>query len=189
MMSSPACSPSHSPPLSLSPIIRFCTTACDVSFEVRDVFLPAPRHRGKYDRVHVGAACPPEKLGALLGLLSPEGGRMVVPVVPSDLRVITKAPDGRVTQRVISQVRFSELEMPGDASILLASLRAERKARTAPQELPSTYQSDLESMPSLSPRFSDEKRLKLTGTSPQSGMGGWVGRLFWCFSFCRVNKP
>lgn len=160
-----------------------------MSFEVRDVFLPAPRHRGKYDRVHVGAACPPEKLGALLSLLSPEGGRMVVPVVPSDLRVITKAPDGRVTQRVISQVRFSELEMPGDASILLASLRAERKARTAPQELPSTYQADLESMPSLSPRFSDEKRLKLTGTSPQSGMGWRGGRVFWCFSFKRANKP
>ena len=69
------------------------------------------RSQGQYDRVHCGAACPPAKLGCLLELLRPEGGLIVTPVEPSDLRVITKGPDGAVRQKVISQVRYSTLEV------------------------------------------------------------------------------
>lgn len=125
---------------------EYAATACEVDFRARDVFLPSARLRARFDRVHVGASCPPERLGPLLALLGPGGGRIVVPVAPSDLRVITRAPDGAVTQRVLSQVRFSELEVPGDARMLLAMLRADRKARTTPAALPSTYLADLAGM-------------------------------------------
>ncbi len=67
--------------------------------------------QGQYDRVHCGAACPTSKLGPLLDLLRPEGGLIVTPVEPSDLRVIIKKPDGAVTSRIISQVRYSTLEV------------------------------------------------------------------------------
>ncbi len=74
-------------------------------------WLACAHLQGQYDRVHCGAACPPAKLGCLLELLRPEGGLIVTPVEPSDLRVITKGPDGAVRQRVISQVRYSTLEV------------------------------------------------------------------------------
>ncbi len=67
--------------------------------------------QGKYDRVHCGAACPPQKLAALLELVRPEGGLVVTPVEPSDLRVIVKAADGTLRQRIVSQVRYSTLEV------------------------------------------------------------------------------
>ena len=67
--------------------------------------------QGQYDRVHCGAACPASKLGPLLELLRPEGGLIVTPVEPSDLRVIVKRPDGGVASRIISQVRYSTLEV------------------------------------------------------------------------------
>ena len=67
--------------------------------------------QGQYDRVHCGAACPASKLGPLLELLRPEGGLIVTPVEPSDLRVIVKKPDGGVASRIISQVRYSTLEV------------------------------------------------------------------------------
>lgn len=60
--------------------------------------------------MHCGAACPPAKLACLVELLRPEGGLIVTPVEPSDLRVLVKAPDGSVRQRIISQVRYSTLE-------------------------------------------------------------------------------
>lgn len=66
--------------------------------------------KGQYDRIHCGAACPPAKLAALVELLRPEGGLIVTPVEPSDLRVIVKCPDGAMRQRTISQVRYSTLE-------------------------------------------------------------------------------
>lgn len=49
--------------------------------------------------MHVGASCPPDRLAPLLCLLRPEGGLIVTPVNPSDLRIITKRPDGSVTQK------------------------------------------------------------------------------------------
>ena len=67
--------------------------------------------QGMYDRVHCGAACPPERLPALVALLRPEGGLLVTPVAPSDLRAITLQPDGTTSHRVLSQVRYSDLEV------------------------------------------------------------------------------
>lgn len=102
---------------------EFASSACPPGFELQNVFMPAAKWLGQFDRVHVGASCPPDRLAPLLSLLRPEGGLIVVPVAPNDLRVITKKPNGSVTQKVISQVRFSDLEVPTDAEILLATLR------------------------------------------------------------------
>ena len=66
--------------------------------------------QGQYDRIVVGASSPPEKMDWLLSLLRPEGGVIVTPVSPSDLRKVTKLSDGTSSTRVISQVRFSNLE-------------------------------------------------------------------------------
>lgn len=62
--------------------------------------MPSPKHVAMYDRVHVGASCPPDRLQSLLRLLKPEGGLIVVPVSPSDLRIITKRPNGSIVQKV-----------------------------------------------------------------------------------------
>lgn len=73
--------------------------------------MPSHDHHATYDRIHVGASCPPHKLPALVDLLAPSGGVVVVPVHPSDLRCIIKHADGHVTQRVLSQVRYGDLEV------------------------------------------------------------------------------
>lgn len=100
---------------------EFVATAADVVFELHNVFMPSPRHRGQYHKVHVGATCPEDRLSALLSLLQPTGGQLMVPV-GSDLRVITKRADGSISQTTISQVRFSDLEVPSDAEVVLKVL-------------------------------------------------------------------
>ncbi|CAL8462859.1 g2393 [Coccomyxa elongata] len=122
---------------------EYASKAADVHFFVHNVFIPSLRHKGQYDRVHCGAACPPSKLVFLLELLRPEGGLIVTPVEPSDLRVLTKAPDGSVRQRIISQVRYSTLEVPSDAEMLLSTIKMERKAQLAIPPLPSTFAADV----------------------------------------------
>ena len=67
--------------------------------------------QGQYDRIHVGASCPADRLGSLLPLLRPEGGKIITPVSPNDLRMITVNAEGDITQKIISQVRYSELEV------------------------------------------------------------------------------
>lgn len=122
---------------------EFAGGACPPRIELQNVFMPSPRWLAHFDRVHVGASCPPDRLGPLLSLLRPEGGLIVVPVAPNDLRVITKKANGAITQKVISQVRFSDLEVPTDAEVLLATLRSERRQRTAPGHQPSTFAQDV----------------------------------------------
>ncbi|KAL4452300.1 hypothetical protein ABPG75_007962 [Micractinium tetrahymenae] len=122
---------------------EYAAAACPARFELLNVYMPGSKWLGQFDRVHVGASVPPDRLAPLVSLLKSEGGLIVAPVSPNDLRVITKRPNGAVSQRVISQVRFSDLEVPTDAEILLASLHAERRARTAPGHHPSTYAEDV----------------------------------------------
>ena len=67
--------------------------------------------QGAYDRIHVGASCPPDRVASLLQLLQPSGGLIVTPVSPNDLQCITLAATGAVTRKTLSQVRYSELEV------------------------------------------------------------------------------
>ncbi len=86
---------------------RLCTSAQDYIHATIEGWLM----QGQYDRVHVGASCPPDRLAALLPLLRPQGGIIVTPVSPNDLRMIKVNAEGDVMQKVISQVRYSELEV------------------------------------------------------------------------------
>lgn len=122
----------------------FSSRAAPCDFECLNAFLlSGTAHTGRYDRIHVGASCPRDHLRLLIQLLKPEGGTMIVPVTPSDLRLIRKHPNGNIVQKVISQVRFSDLDVPGDAEVVLAAMRAERKARTVDIVPPSTYDEDM----------------------------------------------
>ena len=52
---------------------------------------------------------------------------------------------------MISQVRFSDLEVPSEAEVLLATLRWERRQRTAPADHPSTFADDVAAIVAASP--------------------------------------
>ncbi|GIL53412.1 hypothetical protein Vafri_9027 [Volvox africanus] len=82
--------------------IEFPEVAAPIRLERHNVFIPLKRHLGRYDAVHVGGALPGSRLGALLDLLGPKGGRIVAPI-SNELRLVTKSPDGSVRQRVLSQ--------------------------------------------------------------------------------------
>lgn len=111
--------------------------ACGVEWEQHNVFLPAARHTGCYDKVHVGGNCPPSRLNRLLPLLKPEGGMIIVPS-GQELLLITQTRGGEVEQKVISQVSFSELEVPTDAEIVLAAMQQEVQLRATITVPPST---------------------------------------------------
>lgn len=66
----------------------------------------------------VGATVPEERLHLLLQLLDPAGGRLLAPV-DSELRLYTRAPGGALRHRVVSAVRFSDLEVRRCSSALL----------------------------------------------------------------------
>lgn len=61
-------------------------------------------------QVCVGATCPEARLHLLLPLLEPSGGKLLAPV-DNDLRLYSRGPDGKLRQRVVSSVRFSDLEV------------------------------------------------------------------------------
>lgn len=61
-------------------------------------------------QVCVGATCPEDRLHLLLPLLEPSGGKLLAPV-DNDLRLYSRGPDGKLRQRVVSSVRFSDLEV------------------------------------------------------------------------------
>ncbi|KAK9857634.1 hypothetical protein WJX84_009149 [Apatococcus fuscideae] len=113
-----------------------------VAFERHNAFIPSRKHQGKYDRVHVGASCRPDRLPALLELLKPEGGLLVTPVSPADLRLFIKTSSG-VTSKLLSQVRYGDLEVPSDAEVMVAQLRMERKERVHVPAPSSTFADDV----------------------------------------------
>jgi protein-L-isoaspartate O-methyltransferase len=61
-----------------------------------------PHHEGNFDKVHVGGLCALEKVPAILKLLKPEGGRIVVPSGP-DLLSITVV-NGKVSLGFVLRV-------------------------------------------------------------------------------------
>ncbi|GLC34352.1 hypothetical protein PLESTB_000738600 [Pleodorina starrii] len=120
----------------------FCEVAAPVRVELHNVFVPLQRYRGRYDAIHVGGAMQESRLGALLELLGPKGGRIVAPV-SNELRLVTKYPDGSVRQRMLSQVSFSELEVPRDVDVVRALLQEQADEARRVEVPPSTFASDL----------------------------------------------
>ena len=84
-------------------LCSYAARATPVSFEAGNAFI-LPQHEGKFDRVHVGGLCTPAKLPALVKLLKPEGGRLVVPCGP-ELLAVTVTPD-KVRQQHIFGAAF-----------------------------------------------------------------------------------
>lgn len=144
---------------------KFVKAAADCKISCLNVFLLAgTKYIGMFDRIHVGASCPTEKVQPLVRLLKPQGGLMVVPVAPSDLCVISRNPNGSIAQRTISQVRFSDLEVPSDAEIVLAALNTDRKLRAREDLKPSTYDADIAAVTSILRWNSAEDICKLSSS-------------------------
>eukprot|EP00879_Flechtneria_rotunda_P008171 GHRR01008560.1.p1 GENE.GHRR01008560.1~~GHRR01008560.1.p1 ORF type:complete len:542 (+),score=177.66 GHRR01008560.1:161-1786(+) len=121
---------------------EFSLTAATMTYFKHNIFIPSTKLKGQFNKVCVGGTCPEERLHLLLPLLEPGGGKLLAPV-DNDLRLYTKGPDGKVKQRLVSSVRFSDLEVPSDASIALAVLDQEQAAQLTVDVSPSTLAQDL----------------------------------------------
>ncbi|GMH40376.1 hypothetical protein BSKO_08280 [Bryopsis sp. KO-2023] len=117
----------------------FASDAAEPKFRLLNVFMPST-YRRYFDKIHVGGTCPEERLSSLISLLKPEG-KMTVPV-GQDLRLITRKSDGRPSQRVLTQVRFSDLQVPSDADIVLSTMDAEQEELMQVPVPPSTMKED-----------------------------------------------
>lgn len=159
---------------------EFASCAAECKFECLNAFLlKGTAHVGQYDRVHVGASCPPEHLRPIVHLLKPQGGSIVVPVNPSDLRLLTVHANGRKSEKVLSQVRFSELEVPNDADIVLCAMKAERKMRMSDNVAASNYDADVAGIVEESQRWkkggrgsSSDTHTGLLSSSPAGVLDG-----------------
>lgn len=83
--------------------LRMVTCALSVLCTSRPALPPV-------SKVCVGATCPEDRLHLLLHLLEPSGGKLLAPV-DNDLRLYTRTSDGSVRHRLVSSVRFSDLEV------------------------------------------------------------------------------
>jgi hypothetical protein len=120
---------------------EFAEGAGPTSFHLHNVFIPTAKHKGQYNKVHIGAACPPDRLASLASLLGPTGGLIVTPC-GSDLRLISVGSTGQMSQKVVSQVRYSDLEVPTDGDIVAALVADHRAVRTTPPASPSSFAAD-----------------------------------------------
>lgn len=105
----------------------YASASCPVTLLQHNIFIPSAKLKGKFNKVCVGATCPEDRLHLLLPLLEPTGGKLLAPV-DNDLRLYSRGPDGKLRQRVVSSVRFSDLEVPSDAMIIQSVLAEERAA-------------------------------------------------------------
>ena len=122
----------------------FSSSASTCIFEVADAFIACETdHKGLYDRVHVGGSCPRSRAYSLLKFLKPEGGKIIIPIDPSDLTVISKDVDGNISEEVVTQVRFTSLDIPSEVDVVNAVLKWTKKPRMTPPKIPSTYHEDL----------------------------------------------
>ena len=74
---------------------RYASEACDVVFELRNVFVP--RDKEQYDKVYVGAACPYHRLPTLLRVRR-EGGQSESEMGRGEERV-GRVCEGRVARK------------------------------------------------------------------------------------------
>eukprot|EP00884_Botryococcus_braunii_P000682 jgi/Botrbrau1/10614/Bobra.154_1s0005.1 len=120
-------------------------TACPIEFEIHNVFLPSLKHRGQYDKIHVGATCPTHMVKALVALLRP-GGILVTPVAPSSLVKITwhGGEDRSVyDEEVLSQVRYGDLDVPSVSEILEGEIEIQRSQSLVVAVPDSTFAADV----------------------------------------------
>ncbi|KAK9804488.1 hypothetical protein WJX73_008895 [Symbiochloris irregularis] len=122
---------------------EYAATACSCHFERHNIFIPSAQHLGQYDRVHVGACCPQDRLQSLVALLKPSGGLIVSPVYPSSLQAILVRPNGTRKVQILGQVRYSDLEIPSDLAVVKALLHQEKKERMSVDVPPSTFAQDI----------------------------------------------
>ncbi|GBF99226.1 hypothetical protein Rsub_11433 [Raphidocelis subcapitata] len=122
----------------------YAAAACEAEFERHNAFLPSSKYRGRFNKVCIGAACPEERVHLLLQLLSDEPGSLLLAPVETDLRLYERRRDGSARFSVVSSVRFSELEVPTDATVALAAADDARRAALAVAVSGSTYASDME---------------------------------------------
>lgn len=107
----------------------FARLSADVEVEHGDAFIACygEKHRGKYDRVFVGAACPKNRVHSFLQFLKPSGGKIVVPISPSELTLIEKYPTNELpVLREILKVRFTELDVPSELQAMHAIIKSRR---------------------------------------------------------------
>ena len=124
----------------------FGRLAAPVDIEHGDAFITCfgEKHRGKYDRVFVGAACPKSRVHSFVQFLKPSGGKIVVPVTPSELTLIEKYPEEQPVLKEILKVRFTELDVPSEIKAMHAIMKSRRSARLREKQMPSTYAEDLQ---------------------------------------------
>lgn len=123
----------------------FGQLAAPVAVEYGDAFITcfSEHHRGKYDRVFVGAACPRNRVHSFIHFLKPSGGKIVVPISPSELTLIEKKGEDAPILSEILKVRFTELDVPSELKAMHAIMKSRRSARLREKHMASTYAQDL----------------------------------------------
>eukprot|EP00210_Caulerpa_lentillifera_P001264 g1220.t1 len=132
----------------------YAEESCEVEFVLKNAFMP-PFRNDYFDKIHVGGTCPEDRLMSLIHLLKPNNGKMTVPV-GQELKLITRRLDDRPNQRVLSQVRFSELTVPSDSEIVLSTLQVELESKMIIKVPPSTLQKDTRLVQCLSTGHLDD---------------------------------
>jgi len=99
----------------------------NVKFILRNCFLPDSEGR-KYDRIHVGGACPESEKHTLFNLLNP-GGILVMPMGKELLRVKKNENSDEVLMEVIIKAHYQELMLPSDNERKFAKRALERKKK------------------------------------------------------------
>ncbi|KAI8102321.1 hypothetical protein M9435_005926 [Picochlorum sp. BPE23] len=123
----------------------FRSTAAPTRIVHKDAFIACyeEEFKGKYDRVFVGASCPRARAHSFFQFLKPEGGKVVIPIAPSELSLIELAPESTPCISEIAKVRFTSLDLPSEIDVMQAVLKSRRKERLRIVQMPSTYDQDL----------------------------------------------
>eukprot|EP00741_Cyanophora_paradoxa_P021954 tig00021432_g21191.t1 len=140
-------------------------TPCPATFARRNVFLLDPADE-TFDRIHVGASCPREKVKALQELLRP-GGVLVTPCGCELLR-IRKDAAGRP---LAPSVRYGDLQVPTAVEVMAARFASERKSALAMPEVPGSLGEDLRKLAGT-PR----RRPRPAAMETEEGAGAGRGR-------------
>eukprot|EP00188_Purpureofilum_apyrenoidigerum_P002675 Plantae.Rhodophyta-Purpureofilum_apyrenoidigerum.ctg274.p1 GENE.Plantae.Rhodophyta-Purpureofilum_apyrenoidigerum.ctg274~~Plantae.Rhodophyta-Purpureofilum_apyrenoidigerum.ctg274.p1 ORF type:complete len:546 (-),score=100.14 Plantae.Rhodophyta-Purpureofilum_apyrenoidigerum.ctg274:24-1661(-) len=158
---------------------EFASGACEPKFRVCNVFLfDVSMHDpklsdGRFDRIHCGANCPPQKLDDLTALLRPEG-RLVTPC-GEQMLLIKKEVDGSIAAKHVAAVRYGDLIVPSDMEIILHRYKLSITRASQNPAHQSSFAADLEKVGSvdevkclyLSPNRSDFAFIVANGSNTE----------------------